>query len=94
MCDVAGMEDWYCGSFNVSIPITIHDWKGKQQRGNAVLLRFPLPYRVGEEFRPGNGDEKLQCEAGAYAWLEENCPDVPIPRLYGFAMSNGKTVKC
>ncbi|KAL2830854.1 hypothetical protein BDW59DRAFT_177581 [Aspergillus cavernicola] len=33
---------------------------------------------------PGNGDEKVLCEAGAYAWLQEHCPDVPIPyRLFG-----------
>lgn len=92
VCHVADIDDWYCGSFNVCIPVTISDWKDRQQLGNDVLIRFPLPYRVGEEFRPGNGDEKIQCEAGAYAWLEENCPDVPIPQLYGFAMSSGETV--
>lgn len=91
-CHVAGVENWRHGSFNVCIPVTIDDWAGKQQRGRRVLLRFPLPYRVGEVFRPGNGDEKIRCEAGTYAWLEENCPDVPIPRLYGFAMSTGETV--
>ncbi|KAL2829548.1 hypothetical protein BDW59DRAFT_170557 [Aspergillus cavernicola] len=43
------------------------------------------------DFRPGNADEKVRCEAGTYAWLEETCPDIPIPRLYGFAMSTGET---
>jgi hypothetical protein len=93
MCHVANTEDWFRGSFNVCVPITIDNWKSRQQPGQRVILRFPLPYRVGEGFRPGNGDEKIQCEVGAYAWLQENCPDVPIPRLYGFAMSTGETVR-
>ncbi|KAJ5579567.1 uncharacterized protein N7459_005552 [Penicillium hispanicum] len=91
MCHIANMEDWFRGSFNVCIPVTIDNWKGRRQPGHRVILRFPLPYRVGEGFRPGNGDEKIKCEAGAYAWLQQNCPDVPIPRLYGFAMSTGET---
>ncbi|KAM3539304.1 hypothetical protein ARSEF1564_007800 [Beauveria bassiana] len=46
----------------------------------------------GETTRPGNADEKLACEAATYAWLEENCPTVPIPRLYGFGLSNNLRV--
>ncbi|KAJ5116903.1 hypothetical protein N7456_001251 [Penicillium angulare] len=82
MFHIAKMDDWLRGSFNVCVPVTIDNWNGRQQSGN----------RVGEKFRPGNGDEKIQCEAGAYAWLQENCPDVPIPRLYGFAMSRGESL--
>jgi hypothetical protein len=52
-----------------------------------------LPYRIGEDCCPGNGDEKVRCEAGTYAWLQENCPTVPIPRLYGFGLSTGQTVR-
>lgn len=86
-CHVAGIEEWLHGSFNVCVPIAIDTWNGKR-----ALLRFPLPYRVGEAFRPGNGDEKIRCEAGTYAWLQENCAGVPIPRLYGFALSSGESV--
>lgn len=86
-CHVADMDNWLHGSFNVCVPITIDSWGGKR-----VLMRFPLPYRIGEAFRPGNCDEKIRCEAGAYAWLEKNCPDVPIPQLYGFALSTGEMV--
>lgn len=85
-CHVADTEDWLHGSFNVCVPITIDSW------GKRVLMRFPLPYRVGESFRPGNCDEKVRCEAGSYAWLQKNCPDVPIPKLYGFGLSTGETV--
>ncbi|EEQ86121.1 uncharacterized protein BDCG_09390 [Blastomyces dermatitidis ER-3] len=90
-CHVADVDNWLHGSFNVCIPVTIVNWKGKLQPGERVLLRLPLPYRVGETFRPGNADEKVRCEAGTYAWLEDNCPDIPIPRLYGFAMSTSET---
>ncbi|ERF74114.1 hypothetical protein EPUS_06383 [Endocarpon pusillum Z07020] len=54
------------------------------------MIRFPLPYQVGEAFRPGNADEKLRCEAGAYVWLQENCPALRIPFLYGFGLSTGQ----
>jgi hypothetical protein len=87
VCRVSEIKDWLHGSFNVCVPVMLSNWDRKR-----VLVRFPLPYRVGEDFMPGNGDEKVRCEAGTYAWLEKNCPDVPIPRLYGFALSTGETV--
>lgn len=86
-CVVAEPADWLNGSFNVCIPLRISCWKGKQ-----VLLRFPLPYRVGEAFKPGNCDEKVRCEAASYSWLEKNCPNIPIPKCYGFALSSGEMV--
>ncbi|KAJ5545186.1 hypothetical protein N7535_006432 [Penicillium sp. DV-2018c] len=55
------------------------------------MIQFPLPYRIGEDHRPGNADEKVRCEVATYAWLQDNCPSVPIPRLYGFGLSTGKT---
>ena len=92
-CHVADVGDWLHGSFKVCIPVTIvGSWKGKQQFGERVLLRLPLPYRVGEAFRPGNADEKVRCEACSYAWLKDNCSDIPIPHLYGFALSTNETV--
>lgn len=81
-CQVAGVEEWLHGSYNVCIPVSIRDWNVRAQSGTRVLLRLPLPYRLGEDFRPGNADEKIRCEAGTYAWLQGNCPDIPIPRLY------------
>jgi hypothetical protein len=52
-----------------------------------------LPYRIGEDCCPGNADEKVRCEVGIYAWLQEICPTVPISRLYGFGLSIGETVR-
>lgn len=88
VCKVAEIEDWLHGSFNVCVPIDI-----EAQHGKRVLLRFPLPYRVGEAFNPGNSDEKIRCEAGTYAWLQDHCPEIPIPKLYGFALSSGEVVR-
>ncbi|KAL2864971.1 uncharacterized protein BJX67DRAFT_389567 [Aspergillus lucknowensis] len=90
-CRVADSGDWLSGSCNVCIPVTVSGLNPTSQPGNRVLIRFPLPYRIGEFSNPGNSDEKVRCEAGTYAWLEENCPDIPIPRLYGFGMGTGET---
>lgn len=92
-CQVAPSQDWLHGSYNVCIPVTICERRRlKQHLKKRVLIRFPLPYRIGEDFRPGNGDEKIRCEAGTYSWIQEHCPDIPIPRLYGFGLSSGDTV--
>lgn len=56
------------------------------------MIRFPLPYRIGENCSLGNADETIRHEVGTYAWLQENCPIVPIPRLYGFGLSTCQTV--
>ncbi|KAE8352430.1 hypothetical protein BDV28DRAFT_125778 [Aspergillus coremiiformis] len=81
---IAHRKQWLSGSFNVCIPASIPGHSG-------VIFRIPLPYRVGEEINPGNADEKIRCEAGTYAWLEKHCPEIPIPKLYGFGMSTGVT---
>lgn len=93
VCHVVETRDWLHGSFNVCIPVIVRSRNGKHGNEKRVLIRFPLPYRVGEAFRPGNSDEKIQCEAGTYTWLQENCPDVPIPQLYGFSLSTGESVR-
>ncbi|KAJ9365557.1 hypothetical protein C8Q69DRAFT_293717 [Paecilomyces variotii] len=78
---------WIHGSFNVCIPVSI------KQPGRSLparmAFRVPLPYKVGEEFYPGNCEEKLRSEAATYIWIGENCPDVPIPTLRGFGVPGG-----
>lgn len=85
-CHAADMDEWMNGSFNLCVPVEV---KGSGD----VIIRFPLPYRVGDSFYPGNGDEKVRCEAGTYSWMEQFCPDVPIPRLHGFALGSGQGVR-
>ncbi|RFU30500.1 hypothetical protein B7463_g5814, partial [Scytalidium lignicola] len=82
-CHVAEIREWMQGSFNLCIPVTV-------EKSKRVLVRFPLPYRTGDKIHPGNSDEKVRCEAGSYAWLQQECPTVPIPHLYGFGLSTGQ----
>lgn len=58
------------------------------------MLRCPLPYKLGGIFAPANVEEKLRCEAATFAWIEENCSELPIPYLYGFGLPNGRAVSC
>ena len=89
-CIIEPVAQWYHGSYNVCIPVKAVF--GPRYEPQHVLLRVPLPYKVGEDYRPGNSDEKLRCEAATYAWLEDNCPDIPTPLLYGFGFSDGTNV--
>lgn len=81
-CHVINVEDWIHGSFNVCIRVDIGDLNGNVVR--QIMIRFPLPYRIGENCCPGNADEKVSCELGTYAWLKENCPVIPILHLCSF----------
>lgn len=90
-CQLLSCEDWIHGSFNICCPLRITNWQDKSVK--RMIIRFPLPYKVGEEAFPGNADEKLRCEAATYVWIAENCPGVPIPRLWGFAFSNNYSVR-
>lgn len=91
---VSPQEWWRHGSFNLCIPIRVNADLKKTCLPQFVMIRFPLPYRVGEAAHPGNSDEKLRCEAATYAWIDENCPDVPIPRLFGFGLGTNERVCC
>jgi hypothetical protein len=89
-CRLATCDEWIHGSFNICLPVYV-----KYQRRHSesrVIIRFPLPYKIGDEVFPGNADEKLRCEAAAYIWIHDNCPDVPIPRLLGFAFAGNQCV--
>lgn len=89
-CHVCVTEIWKAGSFNVVLPVLI---RAKERRGNErVYVRFPLSYKVGEAENPGNVEEKLRTEISTYAWLQTNCPDVPIPTLHGFGLPDGTCV--
>lgn len=80
------------GSFNVCIQVDVATQRGDSSPKRSFMIRFPLPYRIGEATRPGNADEKLLCEAATYAWIQQNCPTVSIPKLHGIGLSNGHAV--
>lgn len=89
-CKLAPLDDWIHGSFNICLPVYVKN--GVNCPGNRVMIRFPLLYKVGEEEFPGNASEKLRCEAATYIWIQQNCPDVPIPQLWGFAFQDNQCV--
>ncbi|KAL9028672.1 MAG: hypothetical protein Q9196_002998 [Gyalolechia fulgens] len=90
-CYLAPLDDWIHGSFNMCLPVYVRDRKTRPEK--RVMIRFPLPYKIGEDASPGNAEEKLRCEAATYIWIREHCPDVPIPQLWGFAFhGNHQTV--
>jgi hypothetical protein len=88
-CRVGEVKEWLAGSFNVCIPVNINGQDDNSRK--RVLVRFPLPYKVGEIQHPGNADEKLRCEAATFIWVRQNCP-IPRPRLWGFAFAQGPCV--
>ncbi|KND92342.1 hypothetical protein TOPH_02948 [Tolypocladium ophioglossoides CBS 100239] len=83
-CHLCVMEIWKSGSFNVVMPLLVRGQK-------TAYFRLPLPYKAGEAEAPGNLDEKLRAEIATYIWLQEHCPDVPIPTLHGFGLSDGSS---
>lgn len=89
-CTTGRVDEWIHGSFNVCIPLYVS--KEGENPEKRALIRFPLPYKLGESQSPGNVDEKLRCEAATYIWIQENCPDVSIPTLWGFGFVGGKSV--
>jgi hypothetical protein len=89
-CRVGEVKEWLAGSFNVCIPVGINGQDDNSRK--RVLIRFPLPYKVGEIQHPGDADEKLRCEAATFIWIRQNCASIPIPRLRGFAFAQDPCV--
>lgn len=86
-CRLGEQDEWMRGNFNLCIPVYIEHWSRHPRK--RVVIRFPLPYKLGESDFPGNVEEKLRCEAATFIWIQEHCPEVPIPFLWGFGLPNG-----
>lgn len=87
-----GREHWVWGSFNICLPIDIKCMLYTRTLPRQAILRFPLPFRCGEEFSPGNVEEKLRCEAATYIWLQRYCPSIPTPRLLAVGFPGAESV--
>ena len=87
-CTVLERRQWIRGGFNMCVFLAIET--GGQSR--KVVFRYPMPHKLAEAQYPGTVDEKLGSEVGAYVWMQEKCPDVRIPHLYGFGFSDGRHV--
>lgn len=87
LCRVAARSQWLHGTFNVCVPVFVTNWRAQR-----VLIRCPLPHRLGGLHTTTLMEEKIRCEAASFAWLSRNSPCVPIPRLWGFGLPSGLRV--
>ena len=87
-CTVLEQATWIQGSFNICVPIEAKS----DHFYRKVIFRRPIPHRLAEGIYPGTIDEKLSCEVGAYTWMQDKCPNIRIPHLYGFGFSDSRHV--
>ncbi len=90
-CTVAPCDRWIRGGFNVCVPVETRSG-GAHSVPRRLIFRCPMPHKLAEARYPGTVDEKLSCEVGTYAWMQDWCPDVRIPHLYGFGFSDHRHV--
>lgn len=88
-CIVQKMGTWLIGQFNICIIIHINESDG---RTSEKIFRCPMPHKVGEQYSAGTVEEKIRAEVATYAWIETNCPDIPVPCLRAFGLSNNLQV--
>ena len=88
-CTIAQQHQWMRGNFNVCVPVEVQS-PGSYHK---LILRCAMPHKLAEAHNPGSMDEKTGCEVGAYAWIQERCPDIRIPHLYGFGFSDQRHVR-
>lgn len=78
-CVVESPEKWPVGGFNKCVSIRVGD-----PGSSHLLLRVPMAHRLA-----GLVEEKMRCEVATYIWMQEYCPDIRIPKLYGFGFPDG-----
>ncbi|KAI0540434.1 hypothetical protein GGR58DRAFT_511749 [Xylaria digitata] len=85
-CSVLPSHCWIRGSFNVCVLVEVKSCNSARK----VIFRCPMPHKLAEARYPGSIDEKLSSEVGAHIWIEENCPEIRSPHLFGFGMMGGR----
>jgi hypothetical protein len=80
-CTVQDVRLWKQGAFNVCVLVEVTSGGSNLN----VFFRCPKPDRLH-----GIVDEKMRSEVGAYVWMQEKCPDIRIPHLFGFGLSDGR----
>jgi len=81
-CSATPPHEWIRGKFNICIPIYVES----SQFSGKVVMRCPMPSSLADSYDSGRITERLRSEIGAHAWLQQNCPDIRIPQLYGFSI--------
>lgn len=87
-CEVLSPRNWIQGNFNVCVFVKVDSCSSSR----TVIFRCPMPHKLAEARYPGSINEKSSCEVGAYIWVEENCPEIRAPHLFGFGFSDGRDV--
>lgn len=90
-CVVQETNAWMKGQFNICIPVHVHEADGTVSK---KIFRCPMPHKVGEQNTPGAVEEKVRAEVASYAYIERNCPEIRVPRLSGFGLSEFLQVSC
>lgn len=87
-CIVLPPDMWISGGFNLCVLVeaTVAGSPTK------LVFRCPMPHKLAEQRYPGTIDEKLRCEVGAYAWIQQHCREIRIPSLYAFGFTDGSQV--
>ncbi|KAK3324800.1 hypothetical protein B0T19DRAFT_239295 [Cercophora scortea] len=86
-CVVLPPDLWIQGGFNLCVLIDVQSRSSSESR--RVVFRCPMPHKLAEQQHPGTIDEKVSCEAAAYAWMQDYCADIRIPHLYAFGFADG-----
>ena len=90
-CAVQPRDRWIRGGFNLCVLVEAR-LGGARSAHRKLMFRCPMPHKLAEARYPGSVDEKLSCEVGMYAWMQDQCPDIRIPHLYGFGFSDHRHV--
>ncbi|EFY93749.1 hypothetical protein MAC_00240 [Metarhizium acridum CQMa 102] len=85
VCIVLPPSHWIRGGFNICVFLEVNS----DNTNKKFIFRCPMPHKLAEARYPGSIDEKLSCEVGASIWVEENCPEIRSPFLFGFGFSDG-----
>jgi hypothetical protein len=90
-CVVTAESQWIPGNFNICVPIQV-ELAADHATRRLYIFRCPMPHKLSESRFPGTVDEKMESEVGAYVWMQAKCPEIRIPRLYGFGFTDGRCV--
>lgn len=82
-CTVLEQDQWMNGDFNICVVVEV----GTRSITRRVIFRCCKAHRLR-----GTIDDKIRSEVGAYIWIENKCPDIPVAELIGFELSNGQRV--
>ena len=87
-CTVLPRERWIRGGFNLCVFVEVASGDATTR----IVFRIPMPHKLAEARYPGSVDEKVDGEVSAYIWVEQNCPEIRVPQLFGFGYMDGRHV--